>query len=192
MASKIYVSAPMSVAWSSVQSVIDDIKERTGKYPSYWERGSKYNEDDFINADHVVFILPMQAFKAEYKDLPIGVSRQLEKAAIYNKKVYIAYKPKHARTVLIYNAESDGYNIEGIKGTAGELFTQINTQIKDQSTQEYKKYNPDTFTQVTFDPISTNPCSEIPLGSAAPSAPLYYMDVNYNSTIHDPRLLLMM
>lgn len=179
MASKIYVSAPMSVAWSSVQSVIDDIKERTGKYPSYWERGSKYNEDDLINADHVVFILPMQAFKAEYKDLPIGVSRELEKAVIYNKKVYIAYKPKHARTVLIYNAKSDGYNIEGVKSTVGMLFK----RVKEQSTQEYKKYNP-----YDFETISVNPCSEIPL----PEMRQIYATTIPNPDYQDIRLLLMM
>lgn len=184
MASKIYISAPMSIAWSSVQSVIDEIKERTGEYPSYWERSSKYNVYDLINADHVVFILPMQAFKAKSKDLPIGVSRELEKAVIYNKKVYVVYKPSYARNPLIYDADSDGYNIKGLEKTAGMLFSRVKhheiLRFTAQGHMLYSPYNSET--------ISVNPCSEIPL----PEMRQVYATTIPNPDYQDIRLLLMM
>ena len=177
MVSKIYISAPMSVDWSTVHSVIKQIKSDTGITPKFWDRINSYNDNDLNDADHVVFILPNNKWKAERGKLSKGIARELELAVIQNKKIYIVYKPASGISHKIYEAESDGYYIKGIASTVGKLVDRVA-----QENQRPVIYDPHT-----FEPINTNPCREIML----PKTKQVHITTILNPDYQDPRLLLM-
>ena len=120
MANKIYISTPIVTDWSTVMRFHDKLTQKFTDV-KVWDRESRYVQKDFDDAGHVVFILPNNKFKADFYDLPVGVKKELHDAITQNKKIYIAYKSLDGE--FIYNAKSNGRNIEGISGTWDSIFT---------------------------------------------------------------------
>jgi hypothetical protein len=206
MVNKIYISAPIVTDWSTVMRFHDILKQ---KYTDVkvWDRGSRYFQKDFDDAGHVVFVLPNNKFKASFHELPVGVKKELHDAVTQNKKIYIAYTTKDFGN-FIYDAKSDGRNIEGIGGTANKIFLKLpSDSVKkgiDAVEEMEKLLRGMASTDINISLVSngtsiwsTNPCAEIALPNSQaecvlPVAKIVHATLVSNPDYVDERLLLMM
>lgn len=116
---KVFISAPISVDWSTVMEFAKSVQNTGGK-PVYWERNTRYIQKDFDTADSVVFILPNNNFNMHRFNLPIGLQSELERAFETGKSIYVGYIRSNGNH-SIYRAGTDGYSIAGRSGTSGRL-----------------------------------------------------------------------
>ena len=203
MANKIYISTPIVTDWSTVMRFHDKLKQKFTDV-RVWDRESRYVQKDFDDAGHVVFILPNNKFKADFYELPVGVKKELHDAITQNKKIYIAYKSLDGE--FIYNAKSNGRNIEGITGTWDNIFTDLPPEIGKKGIDalaEIGKLLQGDYTSVTLGsngPVNvwfSNPCAEITLPNSQaecslPIAKRVHATTIPNTDYLDERLLLMM
>lgn len=199
MGNKIYISAPIATDWSTVMRFQDKLKQKFTDV-KVWDRESRYKQEDFDNAGHVVFILPDNKFKAEYHQLPVGLKAELSRAYATNKKVYVAYKSKDG--YFIYDTRTNGKNIEGIGGTADRIFTDLTSDprkgTKKETSIEADDILDDDFWGMAYEAAS-NLCVEIPLPNSKAECVLPVAKKIYATTVLNPdyieadeRLLLMM
>jgi hypothetical protein len=153
MQSKVFISAPISVDWSTVQRFEKEITKRNLKV-SYWERWSKYSNSDLDSSDAVVFILPRNKFKATHNELPIGLKAELSRAYAASKKIYIGYETSTG-SCNIYDTITDGKYIEGLTGTANDIYEDLDLL------RSAKKIATNSLYGVHIH--SSNPCAEIEL-----------------------------
>jgi hypothetical protein len=121
MLNKVFISAPISVGWSTVDEFRCVLENGGLVNVRVWDRSSRYDQSEFDSSDAVVFILPKNKFEAAHSDLPIGLKSELSRAYATGKKVYIGYVTSEGRH-KIYNADTNGSWIKGISGSANEIF----------------------------------------------------------------------
>jgi hypothetical protein len=174
MRSKVFISAPISVDWSTVACFESEIRKNSiDTRVSYWDRNSRYDQNDLDSADAVVFILPKNQFAVISNQLPVGLKSELSRAYALGKSIYVGYTTgggKHN----IYNAATDGWNIQGIAGTVNNIYTILNQEFPPSKT--------------TASIQGLNPCEEIEL----PKAQRVYATTIPNPDYVDQRILLMM
>ena len=197
MANKIYISTPIVTDWSTVMRFHDKLKQKFTDV-KVWDRESRYVQKDFDDAGHVVFILPNNKFKADFYELPVGVKKELHDAITQNKKIYIAYKTKDFGN-FIYDAKTNGRNIEGIGGTGDKIFTDLLPDKSIDAVEEIRKMlcgelQPRKSVKERY---GSNPCAEITLPNSQaecslPIAKRVHATTIPNTDYLDERLLLMM
>jgi len=122
MENKVYISAPISLSWSTVSRTKEILESHFGNV-SVWDRDfNNYRPGDFGNANIVVFCLPGLKFSYEVSGLPVGVRKEVKEAISYGKQMYIAYVTSDGFQ-RIYKARLNGSKIEGIAGTSDDIFT---------------------------------------------------------------------
>lgn len=67
--SKIFISAPINLDWSTVSSFVQKLDKNNNVY--LWDRESAYDQGEFDSCDAVVFLLPENKFKCEYREMPL-------------------------------------------------------------------------------------------------------------------------
>jgi hypothetical protein len=177
MQNNVFISAPISVDWSTVQRFESELKQRGKIKVRYWERWSQYNQNDLDSSDAVVFILPNNKFKATYNELPIGLKSEVARAYALNKRIYIGYETSTG-SFNIYNANTDGKYIDGISGTANDIYGELQALRSANKIAVNSRYGS----------MHYNPCSEIEL----PKAQRVYATTIPNPDYVDQRILLMM
>ena len=123
MQSKVFISAPISIDWSTVQCFEKVIKRKNLKV-AYWERWSTYSNSDLDSSDAVVFLLPKNKFEATNQELPIGLKAELSRAYAQSKKIYVGYETSSG-CYNIYNANTDGKWIKAQSGTANDMYGEL-------------------------------------------------------------------
>lgn len=159
MLNNIYISAPITVDWSTVVRYQQELISGSNRKfkVSVWDRKSKYDQREFDSSDAVVFILPNNNFNASQDDLPIGLKNELSRAYAQDKEIFVAYRT-NGGSYNIYDAETNGKWIKGVSGTASDIFG--STKVLQNSLDIFvgKVMN-----NSSCRPWSTNPCAEIEL-----------------------------
>jgi len=168
-----FISAPISVNWSTVQQFRCRLFE-IYKDAHVWKRDSRYDQSAFDKSDVVVFILPKNKFKAEHNELPIGLQRELSRAYAMNKEIHIGYITASGE-YKFYETTTNGKYIHGVAGTA-------NTWEKMAANSTYGAYADTAFK------FYSNPCAEV----ALPKAQKVYAKTVPNPDYFDERLILML
>jgi len=187
-ASKIFISAPISIDWSTVQCFESEIKKR-GFGVSYWERWSKYSNTDLDSSAAVVFILPKNQFECGHSELPIGLKTELSRAYAQGKKIYLGYVTSTG-SYNIYDVNTNGKYIKGISGTANDIYGDLKSQ--DNASQFLEDRMAKKIAQNSqYGAWVGNPCGEIelpkgPTGSVGSPGVAGVAGIEY-----DERLLLM-
>jgi len=154
MQNKVFISAPISLAWSTVTEFALTVR-RAGGEPVWWDRNTRYIQSDFDKADSVLFLLPGNKFESSQYGLPIGLKSELSRAFALNKNIYLGYITSNGNH-SIYRADTDGYSIAGLSGTTGCLkqsLESINAAEKIAANSRYGAF-------------VDNPCAEIELPKA--------------------------
>lgn len=123
MQSKVFISAPISIDWSTVQCFEKEIRRKDLKV-AYWERNTQYVDSDLDSSDAVVFLLPKNRFEASYQELPIGLKSELSRAYALGKKIYVGYTTSGGN-YNIYNASTDGKWIKAQIGSANDIYGEL-------------------------------------------------------------------
>ena len=131
----IYISCPIAVSQSTFDKYIDLIYDHNGFMARYWERGGEYSQTYFDQSDAFVFILPDNKFKAANHELPIGLKRELARAYVLGKKIFVGYQTKSG-DYAFYSAITNGRYIEGVPGTTHEIYNLV-----DKVSEESESYD---------------------------------------------------
>lgn len=210
MQNKIFISAPLSVEWSTVANLATMIKNK-GYKVFYWDRYAKYNPMELDTSDAVVFILPNNQMSCSYNELPIGLKTELARAFSLDKKIYVARASRFPTDsdpgFSIYNAQTNGKWIQGIDGTSNYMFAHFSAlraahKIEVNSSYGFGTTNGAT-TGATYNASATtynpnaNPCAEIVLPKVYGAEPVLKSEADHAGAIQgilrlDERLLLMM
>lgn len=122
---RVFISAPISVDWSTVTEFVHSVLDAGGK-PVFWDRNTRYDQNDFNSSDSVVFILPKNKFEMSQYGLPIGLKNELSRAFEMNKDIYIGYITSNGNH-SIFSSSTDGKNITGVSATTGSLKRSLET-----------------------------------------------------------------
>ena len=91
--------------------------------PVYWDRSKPnvYDTKWLDEADVVIFALPNNAFTATVASMPIGCRRELKRARLLGKKIYIVYQVASG-DYHFYKAEVKNGWINGISGSSSMIY----------------------------------------------------------------------
>jgi len=118
---QVFISVPMSMDWGTVMKFKQKLLN-VGIRVKHWDRiPGSYNQFDLNNSDAVLFLLPKNEFRYAMNELPIGLQTELERVYALSKPLFIGYKTA-AGSYSIYNARFNGSKIEGVTGTANDIF----------------------------------------------------------------------
>ena len=120
---KVFISAPISVDWSTVMEFASIVKEAGGN-PQYWIRDNPYNQREFDASNSVIFLLPGNAWEKSQHGLPKGLKSELSRAYASGKNIYIGYITSRGEH-NIYCADSNGMDIKGIQGSSSAFEEQM-------------------------------------------------------------------
>ena len=120
-ASKIFISAPLALDWSTVTRFKSLLKKK-GFEVKCWDRKHYYDESLLNESDAVVFLLPDNSFKCSESSLPIGLRAELSRAYALDKPLFVGYIRSSDGQAAIYEAEYNGKFIGGKPSTADSLF----------------------------------------------------------------------
>ena len=180
--SKVFISAPISVDWSTVMEFASVVKEAGGN-PQYWVRDTSYNQREFDASNSVVFILPGNAWEKSQHGLPKGLKSELSRAYASGKNIYIGYITSRGEH-NIYCADSNGMDIKGIQGSSSAFEEQMTAN----------RYAERVMVNSTYGAWGKNSCSEIEL--PLPKGPTGFSGrpgiAGVDGIEFDERLLLMM
>ena len=160
---QVFISAPQSLDWDTVMKfkrklINGDVIAKN------WDRiPGSYRQSDFNKSDAVLFLLPKNKFRYTKDELPIGLEVELSRACALSKPLFIGYITTTG-SYNIYNAKFDGIKIEGVTGTADDIFRDFGQ------------------------PDLKNSCAEIKL----PKTQRVYATTIPNSNYADERLILML
>lgn len=184
-ANKIFISAPISVDWSTVLGFISSVNKE-GFTPRYWDRNTKYDQSEFDDCRSVVFILPKNKFDAYSEELPVGIKSELSRAYAQSKKIYVGYQTSTG-SYNIYDADTNGKWIRATSGTANDIFGELKSEIL-KSEIKNAKMAERVMKNSTYGTMVHNPCAEVKL----PKAQKVYATTIPNPDWIDERLLLML
>lgn len=194
MQNKVYISAPITMEWSTVLSYKLKL-DALGFDVKLWDRNfSNYRKQDFDSADTVVILLPNNKFNGSQRDLPIGVCKEISEAYAQSKSIFIGYTP-NSGVPEFYRAGvqlgSRGYfTIRGEGGSttaikvlaANANVEKAAKKIAVNSTYGLADYMSGSWSDDSGEMYSSNPCAEIALPTAK----------KVNPDLIEERLLLMM
>lgn len=154
MIKEVYISCPISVDQSILDSFYDELYEIDNINPIYWERGGTYDPSMLEEAHACVFILPDNKFSAIGYELPAGVKKELARAYALGKRIYVGYIGKKAQ---VYSAITNGVDIKGVAGTFKEILNFANNNVVKPSIMppppihSYKLPEPTRYSEETLD-----------------------------------------
>lgn len=112
MENQVYISCPIAEPISKL-TVAYDALIGMGYSPTYWERGSCYNEEPLRESSAMILLLPKGAYSFTIKNLPPGCYREYTIARHLNIPIYIGYL---AAVGLRFYETAIGSEIQGIAG----------------------------------------------------------------------------
>jgi hypothetical protein len=126
---KAYISIPASeldVGPKRYTAITNDAVKKlriNGINTVYWDRSTpyKYHPKWLSEADVVIFALPNNAFKTPIANIPFGCRRELKRAQLLGKKIYIVYQIASG-DYHFYKAEIKHGWINGIGGTGNMIY----------------------------------------------------------------------
>lgn len=121
----IYISAPVSLDWSTVLSFKESIRRKSRDLNiCMWDRKEIYKQSELDSCNTIVFLLPKNQFKADSLTLPSGLRNELARAYAKGMNILVGYKSSLG-SFRVYNTETNGIYINGIIGTADKCFEHI-------------------------------------------------------------------
>lgn len=128
---KAYISCPISVDYSHLQNVYDEVSE-IGYDTEFWDRKERYNLQILKDCDVFVLLLPDNRFEIDFRHLPPGCQSELVEANTSNKEIFIGYKRNSDGKIAFYPFDEQAYNHittvrGGIARTSNVLKATFNT-----------------------------------------------------------------
>lgn len=129
MPPKIYVSIPVVLNWGT--SVLPVLQSLVGYLSNaglnievdWWIRNSTYNKK-MKDYRAIILMTPHNSFKMSWEELPSGTQNEVKTALANSTPVYLCYTPNSINPgkPQFYSVETTSKGLEGLKGTAGEIF----------------------------------------------------------------------